>query len=42
MKKIKTIMNNIKNTIKTPTFWYGATFGGVFIGFITWNDALLK
>lgn len=42
MKKIKTIMNNIKNTIKTPTFWYGAAFGGVFIGFITWNDALLK
>ena len=42
MKKIKTIMNNIKNTIKTPTFWYGAASGGVFIGFITWNDALLK
>ena len=42
MKKIKTIMNNIKNTIKTPTFWYSAAFGGVFIGFITWNDALLK
>lgn len=42
MKKIKTIINNIKNTIETAAFWYGAAFGGVLIGFITWNDTLLK
>lgn len=42
MQKIKIIMNNINDTIKTPSFWYGAAFGGVLIGFITWNDTLLK
>lgn len=42
MEKIKAIINEIKNTIKTPAFWYGAVFGGVLIGFITWNDTLLK
>lgn len=42
MQKIKEIAKEIKLTIQTPTFWFGAAFGGLLFGFITWNDTLVK
>lgn len=42
MQKIKEIAKEIKLTIQTPAFWFGVAFGGLLIGFITWNDTLVK
>lgn len=44
MGNIKNVFENIKvkvtAAVSDKNFWWGALFGALLIGFITWNDSV--